>query len=131
MELAGVTIRPASIHIGAGISGVDCRQPMTAAQVEAIREALLRWKVVFFRDQSMDHPQHVAFARQFGKPTPGHVVFGGDDEYPAIYSIAKFRKANTKGVAPNLKPWTGWHTDITAAVNPPFASILRGVVVPP
>ena len=30
-----------------------------------------------------------------------------------------------------MRPWSGWHTDITAAINPPFASILRGVVVPP
>ena len=29
------------------------------------------------------------------------------------------------------KPWTGWHADITAAINPPAASILRGVNIPP
>ncbi|HIM87221.1 MAG TPA: TauD/TfdA family dioxygenase, partial [Gammaproteobacteria bacterium] len=27
--------------------------------------------------------------------------------------------------------WSGWHTDVTAALNPPAASILRGDVVPP
>jgi alpha-ketoglutarate-dependent taurine dioxygenase len=30
-----------------------------------------------------------------------------------------------------VTPWSGWHTDITAAVNPPCASILRGVTIPP
>ena len=30
-----------------------------------------------------------------------------------------------------VTPWSGWHTDVTAAVNPPFASILRGVTIPP
>ena len=30
-----------------------------------------------------------------------------------------------------VTPWSGWHTDITAAVNPPMASILRGVTIPP
>ena len=30
-----------------------------------------------------------------------------------------------------VRPWSGWHADITAAVNPPAASILRGVTVPP
>ncbi len=29
------------------------------------------------------------------------------------------------------RPWTGWHTDLTAAINPPKASILRGVTIPP
>ena len=28
-------------------------------------------------------------------------------------------------------PWTGFHTDITAAHNPPFVSLLRAVDVPP
>ena len=30
-----------------------------------------------------------------------------------------------------MTPWSGRHTDVTAAVNPPFASILRGVTIPP
>jgi taurine dioxygenase len=30
-----------------------------------------------------------------------------------------------------FRPWSGWHTDITAAINPPDASILRGDIVPP
>jgi alpha-ketoglutarate-dependent sulfate ester dioxygenase len=30
-----------------------------------------------------------------------------------------------------VTPSSGWHTDITAAVNPPCASILRAVTIPP
>jgi len=86
---------------------------------------------VFFRDQPMTHAQHVAFSRQFGDATPGHVVFGGDGEHPEIYSVAKHRVANSKKNPNPRRVWTGWHTDITAAVNPPFASILRGDIVPP
>jgi alpha-ketoglutarate-dependent taurine dioxygenase len=126
-----IEVRPLSVHIGAEIHGVDLREPLTAGQVSAIREALLKWKVVFFRDQSMDHRQHVEFSRQFGDPTPGHVVFGGDEQFPEIYSVAKFRNANAKRGAASIRSWTGWHTDITAAINPPASSILRGVVVPP
>ena len=130
-DAAEVEVRPLSIHIGAEIHGVDLREPLTSAQVCAIRAALLKWKVVFFRDQPMDHRQHVAFSRQFGEPTPGHVVFGGDEQFPEIYSIAKYRKANAKRSVAAMRSWSGWHTDITAAINPPAASILRGVVVPP
>lgn len=130
-DLGSLTVRPSSVHIGAEIDGVDLRQPLSSAEVDAIWAAVLQWKVVFFRDQQLDHEQHVALARQFGQPTPGHVVFGGDDEYPEIYSIAKFRTANSGDGAPLLRPWTGWHTDITAAINPPGQSILRGDIVPP
>ena len=99
--------------------------------MSAIRAALVRWKVVFFRDQPLDHRKHIALARQFGETTAGHVVYGSDGEYPQIYSVAKHRKANRFQGQTLFRAWSGWHTDITAAINPPAASILRGEVVPP
>jgi taurine dioxygenase len=125
-----IEVHPLSVHIGAEIRGVDIASELSDETVRSIREALLRWKVVFFRGQQLDHAGHVRFARRFGRPTPGHVVFGGDADYPEIYSIAKHRTANA-GKSPLRRCWTDWHTDITAAVNPPFASILRGDIVPP
>lgn len=124
-------VSPMSVHTGAEIEGVDLTRPLDARSVAGIRAALLRWKVVFFRDQHLDHARHIAFARRFGDPTPGHVVFGGDTVHPEIYAVAKHRVAVRVVGEPHLKPWTGWHTDLSAALNPPAASILRGVVVPP
>lgn len=129
--MSAIDVQPLSVHTGAEISGVDLSRPLPPEQVEAIWAALLEWKVVFFRGQELDHDSQVAMAHQFGAPTPGHVVFGGEEAHPAVYSIAKFRTANSGQGAPLLRPWTGWHTDITAAVNPPGQSILRGDVVPP
>ena len=97
---SAVEVLPMAIHIGAEIRGVDLSQPLPPAHVSAVRAALLRWKVVFFRDQALDHCKHIAAARHFGDTTAGHVVYG-------------------------------WHTDITAAINPPAASMLRGDVIPP
>jgi taurine dioxygenase len=128
---AAINIRPLSIHIGAEIDGVDVTRPLSPEAVQDIRAALVQWKVVFFRKQHLDHQQHIEFARQFGELTPGHVVFGGDDRYPEIYSVAKHRTANRNQSQALLRPWSGWHADITAAINPPFASILRGDIVPP
>ncbi len=44
-----------SIHIGAEIHGVDLTQPLAPETVQEIRTALLQWKVVFFRDQHLNH----------------------------------------------------------------------------
>ena len=126
-----VEVVPLSIHIGAQINNVDLSSPLSKAEIDDIRNALLRWKVVFFRDQPLTHRQHVEFCRQFGALTPAHVVYGPQDaDYPEIYSVSKHRVA-TKVSEPELNAWYGWHTDLTAAVNPPAASILRGDVVPP
>lgn len=124
-------VNPLSAHIGAEIHGVDLTQPLDAQRVAEIRAALLRWKVVFFRKQYLTHEQHVAFSQQFGELTVGHPVFGHVDGHQEIYSISKYRKATRFQGEALLRPWTGWHTDVTAAVNPPFASILRGVIIPP
>jgi taurine dioxygenase len=128
---AGLHIQPLSAHIGAEIHGVDLTRPLSAAQIADIRAALLKWRVVFFREQFLNHEQHVAFSAQFGELTVGHPVFGHVDGHPQIYSISKFRKATRFEGQSLLRPWTGWHTDVTAAVNPPFASILRGATIPP
>ena len=126
-----ITVSPQSAHIGALISNINLQQTLSAAEVHTIRSALLRWKVVFFRDQHLSHEQQLAFSRQFGDLTPRHPVFGHVDGYPELYSIAKHRKANRHSGQAEQRPWTGWHADVTAAHNPPAASILRGVTIPP
>lgn len=128
---SSVEVSPLSIHIGAEIGGVDLARPLPPEQIRDIRAALLKWGVIFFRDQPMTHRQQVDFTRQFGEVTPGHVVYGSDGEFPEIYPISKHRTANHFQDRVLLRPWTGWHTDITGAINPPMASILRGDIVPP
>ena len=50
-----IDVRPMSVHIGAEIEGVDLTCPLSTETVSDIRHALLEWKVVFFRDQHLDH----------------------------------------------------------------------------
>jgi len=126
-----ISVRPLSVHTGAEISGVDLRLPLDDAQVGAIRRALLDWKVIFFREQGLDHAQHVAFARMLGKPTIGHILYGHEEGFPEIYSVARRRERHSHAEPDPIRPWTGWHTDLTTLINPPAASILRGVEIPP
>ena len=156
-----LAVKPLSIHLGAELSGPDLSRPLPAEQVRAIRDALLVHRVIFFRGAHLDHAQHVAFARTLGTPTIGHSVFGFEEGHPEVYSIAKFRLANQRSpnaaaapATPMKKPWSGYHTcapsphpstprhpltaalapcgrDVTAAVNPPWCSVLRATDVPP
>ncbi len=130
-EQRSTTVRPVSVFTGAEIFGVDLKQPLSPDTVHAIRTALLKWKVVFFRDQHLDHAQHVTFARTLGQPTIGHVLYGHEPGFPEVYSVAKRRERHTHLEPDPIRPWTGWHTDLTTVLNPPAASILRGVTMPP
>ncbi|GJF27176.1 hypothetical protein SHO565_77400 [Streptomyces sp. HO565] len=55
-------MEPVAGHVGAGTGGLDLAAGLDEAQVAARRAAVLRWKVVSFRDQRLDHAGHVAFA---------------------------------------------------------------------
>lgn len=126
-----ITVKPLTLHIGAEVEGVDFKQPIPPDALKEIRRAFVEWKVIFFRGQNLSNAEHVAMASQFGECTIGHAVFGHVEDYPEIYSVAKMRTANTIREQKKVTPWSGWHTDITAAINPPMASILRGVTIPP
>jgi taurine dioxygenase len=133
-----IGVKPVAGHIGADITGLDIARPLTADQVAAIRVALHRYKVIFFREQHLDHAAQIAFGRQFGELTYAHPHDEAPPEsYPEIFTVdprryeqrygEDYRKENRRR---QYSYFTGWHTDVTAAVNPPSASILRADVVP-
>jgi alkyl sulfatase len=128
-------VRPLAGHIGAEIFGPDLREPLEPEVVAGIRATLLKWKVVFFRDQHLTQEQHIAFGRQFGEITPGHPTLpAAFPEHPEILlldnqAFIKREKAGGASGGPSIE--SRWHTDVTFVPNPPMGSILRGVVVPP
>lgn len=122
---------PAAGYIGAEISGVDLREALSPSVVEEVRAALHRYKVVFFRDQQIGHAEQVAFARLFGKVTPAHPHEENPPEgFPEILPIDSRRYETSLGRKRTSYDHS-WHTDVTALVNPPAASILRADILPP
>lgn len=126
-----ITIKPLALDIGAEIGGVDLARPLSEQQRTDIWNAFVKWKVIFFRDQKLDKASFVAMSRQFGTLNRGHNIHDVDPEFPEIYGVVKGRQKTRISGEPKFDPWTGWHTDLTPAINPPTATILWGNVVPP
>ena len=132
---SGITIIPQAGWIGAEIYGVDLRHPLSPQQIEVIKKALYQWKVVFFRDQFIDHQQQIDFGRQFGRVTAAHPYEGNvaPAGFPEIHTVspaayrARYGKHYQNKTGIN---GPGWHADLTALVNPPAYSILRAERVP-
>jgi alpha-ketoglutarate-dependent taurine dioxygenase len=60
-------VHPIAGRIGAEIAGVRLSRRLPAKVLNAIRDALLRYKVIFFRDQEhLDDAEREAFAQSFG-----------------------------------------------------------------
>src|SRR5262249_9863032 len=117
---ATLDVRPITPAIGATIHGVRLVGDLPAATVAAIRDALLRHRVVFFRGQGhLDESGHQAFARLLGPLVPHPIVppLAGTEAVLPIH--AENGRANR------------WHTDVTFVPAFPQFSVLRGVVIPP
>ena len=125
-----IEVKQVAGFIGAEISGVDLSQTLHDDAVKEIREALLKWKVIFFRGQNIDHASQIAFTSRFGEVTYAHPH---EDEpiegFSQILPIDRSRYERRNGLRRSSYE-SRWHTDVTAAINPPAASILRAVNVP-
>ncbi|WP_216911992.1 TauD/TfdA dioxygenase family protein [Nocardia noduli] len=125
-----VRIEPVAGHIGADISGVDLRETLTDAQVEAITSALHTYKVLFFRDQHIGHAEQIAFSRRFGAVTPSHPYdTDAPTEFPEILAVDSRLYEKRFGVR-KVSYTNHWHTDVSSLINPPAASILRAEIAP-
>ena len=70
-------IQPIAGRIGAEIVGIDLSQNPSDDLIAEIRKALIQYKVIFFRQQTLDEKGHIAFARRFGELTKAHPTVPG------------------------------------------------------
>jgi taurine dioxygenase len=130
-DYAGLTVTPVSTVLGAEISGLDLRQPLTPEVVAGVRAALLRHKVVFFRDQDISHEDHVRFGRYFGE-LEGHPVTSHVPGFPEILHIeAADGMKLREEIVPLVRVANKWHTDVTFRAAPSMGGVLRMRDMPP
>ncbi len=108
--------------IGAGISGISLNKDLKSDTVEKIYNALIKYQVIFFREQNLTPESHLQLAKRFGDIDPGHPVYPHVEGFQSIVLLK-----NDESSRPDTNDW---HKDLTFKSNPPFASILHGVSVP-
>src|SRR6202020_2026435 len=72
MSSSHFDVHPLAGRIGAEIAGLDLSRPIADGVIAEVRKALVRHKVIFFRDQKLDADAHVVFARRFRPLTTAH-----------------------------------------------------------
>jgi alpha-ketoglutarate-dependent taurine dioxygenase len=119
-------VRKMNGRIGAEIIGFDVSRRLDDDAVAFITTSLHRYKALLFRNTGLgntglDDESQRRFMDALGKITKAHPTVPGlalDDQVLPVDSETGHR-ANR------------WHTDVTFVLNPPAASALRSVVVPP
>lgn len=116
--------------IGAEVSGIDLSAPITPLQREAIRAAVLRYKVIFFRDQVLTDAQQAAFAGQFG-PLYTHPTTRHNAGLTPIHAIAAedLKHAGDRYLD-HLDKGDAYHTDTSWRLVPTWGAVLRDVKLP-
>jgi taurine dioxygenase len=119
---ASFGLTPITPTIGAEVDAIDLNGALDDATVSALRDALVRHKVLVFRDQPVTPAAHVALARRFGE-LEVHPVFPHHPDHPELVLLGG--NATTKATE-NL-----YHSDVSWRSNPSMASLLRCVECPP
>ncbi len=122
--MSGLEVAPHNNNFGACIRGVNLARPISPETVAEIRNLWLRYQVVYFPDQPLDHPQLERFTQYFG-------CFGDD---PYVESVADHQHILEVRREPgeSVAPFGGsWHSDWSFQRTPPSATILHAKIVPP
>ena len=117
---SNITVSPLTPAIGAEIGNIDLRK-VSSDEIADIRAALLEYKVVFFRDQTLTQAEHISFAREFGD-LEIHPATPKSQSNPEVLHIAHGPESKGKE--------NFWHSDVTWREKPSLGSILKAVEVP-
>ena len=117
-------IIPITGNIGAEISGLNLKQPISNDLHGALRDALSRYLVLVLRDQHLDVSGHKRLSQVFGKPMINPYAPGPDTNPEMTYVIKE--AIERSGVFGG-----GWHTDLSFFEQPPSGSVLCALEVPP
>jgi len=113
-------IRRVAGHIGGEVQNLRLGADLPAETIEHLNAALVRHKVLFFRDQKhLDDQEHQAFGARFGRTVAHPTV-------PSPEGTKLFELDASKGGGRA----DSWHTDVTFVDAFPKISILRGVKIP-
>jgi taurine dioxygenase len=121
-------IIPSGKALGARIEGLDLAQPLSAADTEAIIQALGRYGVVSFPRQSLDAADLKQFAGSFGTLEVNVANAYQEPGHPEVMILSN--------IVENGKPigladaGQDWHTDMSYSRTIAFANVLYGIKIP-
>ncbi|MEM9176519.1 MAG: TauD/TfdA family dioxygenase [Myxococcota bacterium] len=117
-------VTPSGQACGAFVEGVDLSRALEAETVAEIRAAWLEHHVVVFPDQTLSDDDLERYALYFGP-------FGHDpffESIPGHDHIAAIRRNADETTSIFAETW---HTDWSFQKNPPIATCLYGIEIPP
>lgn len=125
-----ISIRQVGPSIGAEVEGVDLRTPLDEDAARQVRQALLDYSVLVFRNQDLDEERFVNFSRTFGELEVHVLSQWLRDDYPEIYILSNIAPGGKDKPTGGDKVARFWHSDTSFKRIPATATILYALEVP-
>lgn len=127
-----ITVTPTGAALGAEICGLDLRT-ITDADFAQVYRAWLDHSVLLIRGQVLTDDDLIAFSRRFGQLDFAPIQENGRrfvDGHPEIYVVSNVIE-NGVAIGSLGAGEAVWHTDMSYLEDPPKASMLYAIEVPP
>ena len=127
-----ITVTPTGAALGAEVGGVDLRS-LSDADFAAVYRAWLDHSVLLMRGQVLSDDDLIAFSRRFGELDFAPIQENGRrfvDGHPEIYVVSNVVE-NGVAIGSLGAGEAVWHTDMSYLEDPPKASMLYAIEVPP
>ncbi|MEE2774843.1 MAG: TauD/TfdA family dioxygenase [Pseudomonadota bacterium] len=116
-------VKPYCPNLGATVTGIDLSKDIDDQQLLQIKEAFLKYHVLFFQEQKEIKPElQIKLGQKFGK-LHMHPAAPTMLDYPEIFEIHADK---------NSKIANGefWHSDVSCDLEPPLGTMLQLQIVP-
>ena len=127
----GFETRELSWRTGSEVLGLDLRHSADIPQttIDGLWQLLGERGILLFRDQGLDHDQHLAFTRRFG-PLAKTGLLGkhAPPGYPDLFTVTNIKSNGQRSETENAAQH--WHSDQSFLPVPARASLLRCVHAP-
>ena len=128
-----IGVRPLNAAVGAEISGADVAN-LTQAQFAVIEDAWYAHSALLIRGQELGDDELIDFSRRFGDLDNPPVNENGKTfvaEHPEIYVVSNVIGPDGVPIGSLGAGEAVWHTDMSYLPEPPDASMLYALEVPP
>ena len=127
LERHAFTVERLSPVLGASITGLDLREPLSETAKRAVYDAFIKYHVLCFRDQHLDQDQQIAFTEQFGT-LERHMAVNRGTVNPLVHIVSNL---GADGKPSGKVTSQRWHSDKSFRPEPSLATILHALVMPP
>ena len=127
-----IEVIPTGAALGAEVHGIDLRD-IDEQDFANIHRAWIDHQVLLFRGQALDDDALIAFSRRFGELDQAPIQENGRrfvEGFPEIYVVSNVIE-NGVAIGSLGAGEAVWHTDMSYLSDPPKASMLYALEVPP